>query len=64
MKLYDETKALFLETDASGIGLGTSLLQTRNGTTCPRATAPENNTLRPISFATKAYPIQRRDTAI
>ena len=42
MKFYDETKPLYLETDASGIGLGTTLLQTRNGTTCPKDIAPDN----------------------
>ena len=35
MKLYDETKPLFLENDASDVGLETDLLQTREGTSCP-----------------------------
>ena len=35
MKFYDETKPLYLKTDTSGIGLGTALLQTRDGKTCP-----------------------------
>ena len=34
MKFHDETKPLYLETDASQIGLGAALLQTRHGTTC------------------------------
>ena len=29
MKFYDETKPLYVETDASGVGLGAPLLQTR-----------------------------------
>ena len=33
MKFYDETKPLYLETDAFRIGLDTALLQTRDGTT-------------------------------
>ena len=54
MKFYDETKPLYLETDASGIGLGASLLQTRDGMTCPKDTAPDNTILRPIAFASKS----------
>ena len=33
MKFYDDTKALYLETDVSGIGLGAALLQMCKGTT-------------------------------
>ena len=36
MMFYNETKLLHLETDVSGIVLGTSQLQTRNGTICPK----------------------------
>ena len=32
MRCYDRTKPLYLETNASGVGLGASLLQTRSGT--------------------------------
>ena len=35
MKFYDEVKPLYLDTDVSGVGLGTGLLQTRVGTSCP-----------------------------
>ena len=55
MKFYDETKPLYLETDTSGVGLGASLLlQTTNGTSCPRHTAPYSNILQPITFASKS----------
>ena len=44
MKFYDETKPLYLETDAT-------ILQNRYGMTCPKDTAPDNIILRPITFA-------------
>ena len=53
MKFYDETKPLYLVTDASGIGLGTTLLQIRDCTTCPKHIAPHNTILRFIIFASK-----------
>ena len=54
MKFYDETKPLYLETNASGIGLQATLLQTRDGGTCQRDTAPDNTILRPIPFTSKS----------
>ena len=54
MKFYDESKPLYLEMDASGIGLGAALLQTRDGTTCPEDIFPDNTTLRPVTFASKS----------
>ena len=45
MKFKDETKPLYLETDASGIGLSTTLLQTRDGMTCPKGSDPDNTIL-------------------
>ena len=45
MKLYDENKPLHLETDASVVGLGAALLQTRHRGTYQRYTAPDNTTL-------------------
>ena len=54
MTFYDGTKPPYLETDASVVGLGDTLLQTRNGTGCPRDTAPDNNILHPIAFASKS----------
>ena len=54
MKFYNETKPLYLKTDASGIGLGATLLQARDGTTCPKDIAPANTIVRPIMFASKS----------
>ena len=48
MKLYNKTKPLYLGTDASGVGMGTGLLQTRGGICCPRDKAPDNIILGPI----------------
>ena len=46
MKFYNETKPLYIEIDASGVGLGPALLQTRNDTSCPRNEAPDNGILK------------------
>ena len=53
-EIYDKTKPLYLETEASEVGLGAGLLQTRNGTSCARDMAPDTNILRPIAFASKS----------
>ena len=36
-------KALNMETDASGVGLWATLMQTREGASCLRKEAPDNN---------------------
>ena len=69
MKFSDKTKPLHLETDASGVGLGTSLPQTTNGTCCPRDMASDNNILcacaftlhKVISNAEKRYSNKERE---
>ena len=63
MKFYNETQPLFLETDASGVGLGAALLQTTSGTSCPRDKAPDNCILRPITFAGKNCQVWKEDAA-
>ena len=54
MKFYDDTKLLYLETDASGISLGAALLQVRDNMNCPKDTAPDNTILHPIAFESKS----------
>ena len=54
MKFYDDTKPLYLKTDASGIGLGVALLQLRDNTSCQKDTAPDNTILPPIALASKS----------
>ena len=46
-------QSLYLETQASGMGLRGALLQTRSGTSCPRDKAPDNSILTPTAFASK-----------
>ena len=54
MKFYDDTKLLYLETDASGISLEAALLQLCDDMACQRDVAPGNTSLRPIAFASKS----------
>ena len=54
VKFYDDTKSLYIETDASGVGLGTALLQTRSNRSCHRDKALDNSILRPIALSSKS----------
>ena len=54
MKFYDDTKPLYLKTDASGISLRAALLQVRDNTTYQTHMAPDNTILCPIAFASKS----------
>ena len=47
-------KLLYLETDASGIGLGAALLQLMDNMFCQKDTAPDNTILCPIAFVSKS----------
>ena len=54
MKFYDDTKHLYLETGASGVGLGAALLQTWEGTTCQKYMMLDNAILHPMAFVSKS----------
>ena len=54
MKFYDDTKLLYLEADASRVGLSAALLQMCKRTTCKKDTVPDNTILHPIVFASRS----------
>ena len=54
MKFYDDTKLLYLETDASRVGLGVALLQLQEGILCWKDMVPDNTILCPTAFASKS----------
>ena len=54
IKIYDDTKPLYLDTNDSGVGLGAALLQTQEGATCHKDIVPDNNILHHIAFASKS----------
>ena len=60
MVFYNEKKELYTETDASGVGLGESLLQMRDGMWFQRNEAPDNVALQPIAYASQstAFPVR------
>ena len=64
MKFYDETKQLYIETDASGVALGAALLQTKSNTNCLRDKVPDNSIFRPIAFSSKSLTGAEKDTSI
>ena len=53
MKYYDVRKSLYLVTDASGVGLGTALLQVRDDLSCGYDETPEIAMLWPFTSASK-----------
>ena len=46
MKFYDKTKPLYLEADASWVGIRAGLLQTRDGMNCLQNKNPDSTILR------------------
>ena len=54
MKFYNDTKPLYLEIDASRVGLGATLLQLHDNAMCQKGMVPDNTILHPIAFASKS----------
>ena len=63
MKYYDDLKPLYLESDASGIGLGVGLLQLREGMNCGSDDVSDNTTLCLMILPIIPYPVQSSGTA-
>ena len=63
IKFYNDTKLLYLETDAPRVGLGPALLQLHNNTMCQKDMVPDNIILCPIAFANKSLTRQGKGTA-
>ena len=56
---YNEMELLYLEINASRVEFRANLLQTREGMSCPRDEASDNNILRPIIFPVRACQPQK-----
>ena len=56
MKYYDNRRLLYLETHASGVGLGATLLQARDNPGCGYDEAPNSAILQPITSVSKSLP--------
>ena len=51
LKFYNVAKPLYIESNASGISLGTKLLQIRDGMNCGCDEILDNAILHPVAFA-------------
>ena len=54
MKFNDASRPIYLETYASGIGLGARLLQVMDGMNCGHQKMQDSAALCPIAFASKS----------
>ena len=65
MKFYNVVGLLYLETDASDVGLGVGLLQVREGMNCLCDEAPDDMALYPIAFTSKSlFSVETRYSTI
>ena len=53
MIFHNVSRPLYLETDALGVNLGTTLLKVKDGMNCGHDEVPDNTTLHPTAFASK-----------
>ena len=53
MKFYNEKEPLYLETNASGVGLGEGILWVTDGIQFPKDVTPDNTALCPVAFLSK-----------
>ena len=51
MKIYGEKELLYIQKDASGVGVGVGLLQVRDRKQLPQDKAPDNIVLHLMTFA-------------
>ena len=49
-KFYNETRPLYLEVGACGVGLGPGLLHMKDGMNCAQDEVADNTTMGPIAF--------------
>ena len=57
MKFYNALKPQYLQTDASGIGLGSGFVQVRVGMNCGNDELPDSATSCLIAFTSKSLSI-------
>ena len=57
MKYYDVRKPLYLETDASGVALGTASLQVKDNLSCGYVEVPANSMHQSTTFARKSLSV-------
>ena len=55
MAFYNKKEQLYLESNVSAVGLGTSVLQVRDRMWFPRNKALDNAVLWPIAFVNKSF---------
>ena len=64
MKFYDETKVLYLEGDASGVGLEVRPLQIRDRMSCPKSKAQNNAILSHSVLPARTCQVLKGDTTV
>ena len=55
IRFFNAARFLYLETETSGIGIGTGLLRLRDGMNCGHDEMPHNAILHPTAFTSKTF---------